>query len=102
MVRPLTVLLGVGSSVYAVCSARSISACSPTTAITRKEYGQLTEAEKLSFISAIQCVMAKSSVLSDLVPASTNKFDDYAAVHVNNTLGIHINGVFLSWYVANL
>ncbi|KAK9775346.1 putative Tyrosinase copper-binding domain-containing protein [Seiridium cardinale] len=98
MTRLLTTLLGAAIPAYALCTTRAISTCSTATAVTRKEYGQLTDVEKLSFISAIQCVMAKPSVLNDLVPATTNKFDDYAAVHVNNTLGIHINGVFLSWH----
>lgn len=99
MVRPSMVLLGAASSTYALRLTRSVSTCTAATTVTRKEYGQLTDSEKTSLVSAFQCVLAKPSVLNDLVPATTNKFDDYAAVHVNNTLGIHINGVFLSWYV---
>jgi hypothetical protein len=98
MVSLLATLLGAAIPAYALPAARAVSSCSAATAITRKEYGQLTDDEKLSFVSAVQCVMAKPSIMNDVVPATTNRFDDYAAVHVNNTLGIHINGAFLSWY----
>lgn len=104
MVSLKVALLGAAVPAYALCVTRdeTSATCSADTALTRKEYGSLTDAEKLSFIGAVQCVMAKPSVINDVVPATTNKFDDYAAVHVNNTLGIHINGVFLSWYVMYL
>lgn len=100
MVSLKVALLGAAVPAYALCVTRdeTSATCSADTALTRKEYGSLTDAEKLSFIGAVQCVMAKPSVINDVVPATTNKFDDYAAVHVNNTLGIHINGVFLSWH----
>ncbi|KAK9800021.1 putative Tyrosinase copper-binding domain-containing protein [Seiridium cardinale] len=41
--------------------------------------------------------MAKPSILED-VPASTSKFFDYAAIHVNLTASIHMDGIFLSWH----
>ncbi|KAK6064712.1 hypothetical protein SCUP234_12914 [Seiridium cupressi] len=70
---------------------------SPSTATIRKDYGALTASERFSFIEAIQCVMAKPSILED-VPASTSKLFDYAAVHVNLTASIHMDGIFLSWH----
>ncbi|ETS77744.1 hypothetical protein PFICI_09806 [Pestalotiopsis fici W106-1] len=101
MVSLLTALLlgaaAAATPAYGLCVTRD-ETCSADAAVIRKEYGQLTDAEKLSFVAAVQCVMAKPSIMNDVVPATTNKFDDFAAVHVNNTLGIHINGVFLSWH----
>ncbi|KAK6064033.1 tyrosinase central domain protein [Seiridium cupressi] len=66
---------------------------SPSTATIRKDYGALTASERFSFIEAIQCVMAKPSILED-VPASTSKLFDYAAVHVNLTASIHMDDIF--------
>lgn len=74
------------------------SNCTTTSAVVRKEYGSLTTHERLKFISAIKCVMAKPSLLNSVVPAATNRFDDYAAVHVNMSTSIHLDGIFLSWH----
>lgn len=72
--------------------------CTTETAVVRKEYGSLSTRERLQFVSAIQCVMNKPSLLHDTIPATTNKFDDFAAVHFNMTTSIHLNGIFLAWH----
>ena len=82
----------------AVLPVLAVCTCTSKTAIPRKEYGSLTKQEKLSFISAVKCVMKKPSLLHSAVPATTNRYDDYAAVHVNMTTSIHIDGIFLSWH----
>lgn len=74
------------------------SDCTEANAVVRKDYGSLTTPEKLNFVSAIKCVMSKPSLLNPTVPAATNRFDDYAAVHINMTTSIHFNGIFLSWH----
>ncbi|KAH8648678.1 hypothetical protein BX600DRAFT_389123 [Xylariales sp. PMI_506] len=72
--------------------------CTPSSAIPRKEYGRLTPSEKRSFIAAVKCVMSKPSLLNHIIPATTNLYDDHAAVHVNLTSSIHNDGIFLSWH----
>ena len=88
----LSLMLVAVLPVLAACT------CTSKTIIPRKEYGSLSRQEKLNFISAIKCVMGKSSLLHKTVPATTNRFDDYAAIHVNMTTSIHIDGIFLSWH----
>lgn len=74
------------------------SSCTPETAIVRQEYGSLSTSEKLDFVSALQCVLSKPSLLHDTIPATTNKFDDFAAVHINMTTSIHFDGIFFAWH----
>lgn len=95
MVSPSGLLVGFILSGLALAAS---SGCTASNAIVRKEYGSLTSAEKLAFISAVKCVMDKPSLLHESVPATTNKFDDYAAVHINMTTSIHFDGVFFSWH----
>lgn len=93
-----TLLFAVASAAGLLpASSRSPPTCDDSTTIVRKEYGALDTSERLAFVNAIKCVMAQPSVLTD-VPGSTNKFNDYAAVHVNLTTSIHMDGIFLSWH----
>ncbi|KAI0474091.1 hypothetical protein GGR56DRAFT_564410 [Xylariaceae sp. FL0804] len=91
----LSLLLG---AVLLPSLAHSKTLCTRENAIPRLEYSSLTSAQQTNYVSAIQCIMAKPSLLHSLVPATTNKFDDYAAVHVNMTISIHIDGIFLAWH----
>jgi tyrosinase len=92
------VLLIAGAIEFASSSSTEAnSSCNPSAAVLRKEYGALTTYERLSFVEAIKCVMSKPSLLAD-VPASTSKYFDFAAIHVNLTTSIHMDGIFLSWH----
>lgn len=78
--------------------ALGASNCTAASAIVRKEYGSLTKHERLRYVRAIKCVLAKPSLLHSTVPAATNRFGDYAAMHINLTASIHFDGIFLSWH----
>lgn len=95
-------LLRLGLSLAALPPGLSLShasaSCTPETATVRKEYGSLSTADRLLFVSALRSLMNKPSLLHDAIPAATNKFDDFAAVHVNMTTSIHLNGIFLAWH----
>ncbi|KAH8655320.1 hypothetical protein BX600DRAFT_515151 [Xylariales sp. PMI_506] len=90
----LAAVVGITAPTLGSCA----SACTSAKAITRQEYGSLTSSQKLNFISAVKCVMNKPSALNKIVPATTDLYDDFAAVHVNMTTTIHIDGIFLSWH----
>lgn len=94
MVRLLRLLLTLGLSAVAF----GASNCTAANAVVRKEYGDLKTHEKLQYVRAVKCVLAKPSLLHSFIPASTNKFDDYAAVHINMTTHIHISGIFFAWH----
>ncbi|KAH8669038.1 hypothetical protein BX600DRAFT_549271 [Xylariales sp. PMI_506] len=95
---------------YASASARGVvgdanvsagrvsrSTCDASAATPRKDYGALTVEERTSFVEAVKCTMSKPSIWSE-VPTSKSKFTDYAAVHINLTTSIHMDGIFLSWH----
>jgi tyrosinase len=95
------ILLGaglVGSPATAAIISFPVHAnCHASAAVNRKEYGALTSAQRLSFIDALKCVMTKPSLLPD-IPTSVSRYTDFAAVHVNMTTSIHMDGIFLSWH----
>lgn len=63
----------------------------------RREYGDLSLAERKDYVTAMLCLMAKPPKLTQF-PGVTNRYEDFVAVHVNQTLSIHGTGSFLSWH----
>lgn len=73
--------------------------CTPEKESVRKEWGSLTKHERNQYIDAVLCLQQKPSIMpSGLVPGAKTRFDDFTAIHVNQTLGIHLDGIFLSWH----
>lgn len=73
--------------------------CTSSSAVQRKEYGNLTDDEKLAYVNGIQCLMNKPSQYADgVVPGATNRYFDFTATHINSTYDVHFSGVFLSWH----
>ncbi|KAF2262185.1 Di-copper centre-containing protein [Lojkania enalia] len=73
--------------------------CTKDKLTVRKEYGRLTIAERRNYIKAIQCLMTKPSQFSPSeVPGAKNRYDDFVAVHVQQTFNIHATASFLSWH----
>ncbi|KAK8064684.1 hypothetical protein PG994_007322 [Apiospora phragmitis] len=65
----------------------------------RKDWGDLTDGEKKAYITAVQCLMSAPSKLNPTkYPGAKTRFDDFVAVHINQTLSIHGTGNFLSWH----
>lgn len=65
----------------------------------RQEYGALTQDQKLDFIRSIQCLQTKPSIIpSNLAPGARNRYDDFIATHINQTLHVHGDGIFLAWH----
>ncbi|PVH98065.1 Di-copper centre-containing protein [Periconia macrospinosa] len=73
--------------------------CANDTSSVRREWSTLNKLERLSFISAVKCLMSKPSQLPhDEAPGALNRYDDFVATHINQTHVIHSNGIFLSWH----
>lgn len=70
--------------------------CTFETAEVRKEWGDLQTSERRDYIDAILCMQSLPSTWN--LPGTKSYFDDFIALHVNLTLNIHINGVFLHWH----
>jgi tyrosinase len=55
--------------------------------------------ERIAYTDAVNCIMKQPSQLDPSVyPGATNKFEDYAAVHIARSLNIHVSGFFLTWH----
>jgi tyrosinase len=72
--------------------------CLPSNTRVRKEWLSITPTERKSYISAIQCLLARPSQLAATMPACKNAYHDFAAVHANQTRNIHFSGVFYAWH----
>jgi len=65
----------------------------------RKEWGDITAAEKKAYIAAVLCITKAPSKLSATTyPGAKTRYDDFVAIHIKNTLQIHGTGNFLSWH----
>jgi tyrosinase len=65
----------------------------------RKEWISLNTTEKEEYINAVLCLYYKASKLPEgQVPGAINRRDDFTAVHINQTFGVHLNAVFLGWH----
>ena len=60
--------------------------------------GSLSTEEKKAYISAVKCIRTKPSLTYPGVPGARSLYDDFQAVHINQTKSIHWTGVFLSWH----
>lgn len=70
--------------------------CAYENAEVRKEWGDLQATERLDYIDAVLCLQSLPSVWD--LPGTKSHFDDFVALHINLTLHIHVNGVFLHWH----
>ena len=65
----------------------------------RKEWTSLSLTERKEYIDAVLCLYERPSRLSPTeVPGALNRRDDFVAVHINQTFGVHLNAVFLGWH----
>ena len=61
--------------------------------------GALSEAQRKSYTDAVLCLQSKPSLLNSTeVPGAKNHYDDFLAVHINQTQVIHMSGFFLPWH----
>ncbi|KAK4187567.1 putative tyrosinase [Podospora australis] len=85
-------------TLYAAYNQGSTS-CTLQNVAIRREWGTLSSANKIAYINAMKCLMAKPSLLNPVeVPGAKNRFDDFVAVHINQTIFIHGTANFLSWH----
>ncbi|KAI5779941.1 hypothetical protein DFH27DRAFT_364301 [Peziza echinospora] len=81
--------------------ARTIggSRCNLFNTTIRREWGSLSTSERKAYIDAVLCLQAKPSKSDPVkVPGARSRYDDFVAVHVNQTLSIHGTANFLSWH----
>ncbi|KAL3435233.1 hypothetical protein BDV09DRAFT_204205 [Aspergillus tetrazonus] len=75
------------------------SECTPFNAAVRREWGSLTKQERKEYIDAVICLTESPSKIDPaLAPGARTRYDDFVAVHINQTLRIHTTGNFLTWH----
>ncbi|KAL8297909.1 hypothetical protein RB597_007093 [Gaeumannomyces tritici] len=74
-------------------------ACGIHNTAIRRDWETLSKCERKDYIRAVKCLMtnpAKSS--PSFAPGARTRFDDFVALHINQTLAIHGTGNFLTWH----
>ncbi|TPX11369.1 uncharacterized protein E0L32_001187 [Thyridium curvatum] len=73
--------------------------CTKDKLMVRKEWGDVSAADRKAYIAAMLCLLDKPSKLDHTkYPGAKSRYDDFVAVHMNQTLYIHGTGSFLSWH----
>jgi hypothetical protein len=59
----------------------------------------MSNENRKDYIKAVQCLRdLPSKSDKSWAPAAKTRFDDFVAIHVNLTMSIHGNGLFLTWH----
>ncbi|KAL0944828.1 FAD-binding domain-containing protein [Colletotrichum truncatum] len=75
------------------------SACNIFNARYRRDWEAFSKQERKDYISAVQCMLTSPSKSDPaFAPGARNRYDDFVAVHINQTLSIHGTGNFLTWH----
>ncbi|EOO04223.1 putative tyrosinase central domain-containing protein [Phaeoacremonium minimum UCRPA7] len=73
--------------------------CTLETASIRKEWTDLSVAQREEYIAAVKCLQSAPSKSSATeIPGARSRFDDFVAVHIQQTDSIHNTANFLSWH----
>ncbi|KAF2205269.1 Di-copper centre-containing protein [Delitschia confertaspora ATCC 74209] len=73
--------------------------CTKDKLMVRREWGDISAADKKAYIAAVLCISKKPSKLdATKYPGAKSRYDDFVAIHIKNTLSIHGTGNFLSWH----
>ncbi|PQE10681.1 hypothetical protein CJF30_00010660 [Rutstroemia sp. NJR-2017a BBW] len=64
--------------------------CTSGKLMVRKEWGDLSSAERKAYIAAVQCLMTSPSKLpAGQFPGAHNRYEDFVVTHMQQTLNIH-------------
>jgi len=76
--------------------------CTLANIAVRREWTTMLPFERKAYSDAVLCLTKKPSRLAainpSLAPGAKSRYDDFVAVHVNNTLTIHATASFLGWH----
>ncbi|KAF2274321.1 Di-copper centre-containing protein [Westerdykella ornata] len=65
----------------------------------RREWSLLTPSERREYIAAVKCLASKPArTPAGLAAGAKNRYDDFVATHINQTMSIHGTGNFLAWH----
>ncbi|RGP66589.1 tyrosinase [Fusarium longipes] len=73
--------------------------CSIFNAAVRRDWKTLSKKDKKAYIDAVLCLRKKPSKADPaFAPGARSRYDDFVAVHINQTLSIHGTGNFFTWH----
>jgi tyrosinase len=77
------------ATVVAIANLALAVAASCSNPLVRKEWRDLSDAEKQAYISAVLCMKSVPPRTSQTFTGSKSRYDDFIAVHSNETNHIH-------------
>ncbi|KAK4164116.1 putative tyrosinase [Cladorrhinum sp. PSN259] len=73
--------------------------CTPNRLYFRKEYGSLTQAQRLAYVNAVKCLQSRPArTPASVAPGAKSRFDDFVVTHIQQTLALHYTGNFQPWH----
>ncbi|OCK98505.1 Di-copper centre-containing protein [Cenococcum geophilum 1.58] len=73
--------------------------CTLQNVAIRREWGALSARERKDYINAVKCLASKpNKTPASQFPGARNRYDDFVATHMNQTLSIHGTGNFIGWH----
>ncbi|KAK3349047.1 hypothetical protein B0T25DRAFT_458687 [Lasiosphaeria hispida] len=78
---------------------RGVVGCSPANIRVRQEWRTLSKPQRRAYVAAVKCLRTKPSLLDPVAfPAAKSLYDDFVAIHLMQTMNIHLSGIFLTWH----
>ncbi|KAH7007646.1 putative tyrosinase [Ilyonectria destructans] len=77
-------------------SALPVGSCASDNIAVRREWDNLSKAERQDYLQAVQCLQAKKPI-SNTTLAHT-RYEEFVLSHINMTLQIHFSGLLLPWH----
>ncbi|KAG9499529.1 hypothetical protein J7337_007985 [Fusarium musae] len=73
--------------------------CTVANADVRRDWKVLSKKERKAYINAVLCLRKKPSKGDpSFAPGARTRYDDFVAVHINQTRSIHATGNFFTWH----
>lgn len=86
------------SNLFARLESNESCTCTPQNAAVRKEWSDVSLAQRRAYIDAELCLQSKPTQDPTFAPGARTRYDDFVAVHINQTLSIHGTANFLVWH----
>ncbi|KAH8203528.1 hypothetical protein TruAng_002276 [Truncatella angustata] len=66
--------------------------------LVRTEWRRLSDEQKDSYIAALTCMLEKPATEFPVIPAASNRYEDFVATHALDIWNAHFVGAFYPWH----
>ncbi|KAF3019244.1 hypothetical protein E8E14_003803 [Neopestalotiopsis sp. 37M] len=66
--------------------------------VVRTEWRRMSPDQQDSYIAAIKCMLEKTAEEYPVVPAASNRYEDFVAAHISSVWNAHYVGAFYPWH----